>query len=187
MNTLFKESFILFIIASVAGVLLTFSYMVTKPIIAENLKQAKMESMKEVFPDAEKFEEVTNVTLPENIESLNIGYDSSNNVIGYIVSCITFGYGGQIDMMVGFNADESISNIDIIKHAETPGLGALADEDTFKSQFINKKAPLSVVKSDTPGDDEISAITSSTITTNAVVSGTNNATDFIKSYIGGAN
>ncbi len=183
MKNLIKESFILFAIASVAGVLLTFSYTATKPIIDENLERAKIEAMQEVFPDAVQFEEISDITLPENIESFSVGYDSSNDIIGYVLSCVTFGYGGQIDMMVGVNFDGTISNIDIIKHSETPGLGALADEDSFKSQFTGKAGPLFVVKSDSTGDNEISAITSSTITTLAVVNGSNMATDFVEKYI----
>ncbi len=185
MKQLVRESLILFIIASVAAALLGFVYNATKPIIDENFAIAQQEAMSTVLPEATSFELVDDVELPENINSLNIGYDSSNNIVGYIVSCVTFGYGGQIDMMIGFNTDTSINHIDIIKHAETPGLGALATEDAFKSQFENKTGELSVTKSPTVGEQEISAITSSTITTKAVVGGTNDATNFITNYIGG--
>lgn len=190
MNTLIKESLILFIIAAVAAALLGFAYDVTKPIIDENFAKSQAEAMKLILPDASNFESAELTDYPENISDLNIGYDDSGNIVGYVVSCATFGYGGQIDMMVGYNSDLAITNIDIIKHSETPGLGSLSDSDDFKSQFPNKSGELSVVKGASSSEQEISAITSSTITTKAVVLGTNTATNFITDYAqtnGGAN
>jgi electron transport complex protein RnfG len=63
----------------------------------------------------------------------------------------------------------------VVSHTETPGLGAKATEEGFMAQFEDQSAasPLEVIKSGTPGQNEVSAITGATITTQAVAQGVN--------------
>ncbi len=187
MKTLVKESLILFAIASVAASLLGVVYNITKPIIDENFAIAQQNAMQKVVPSATDFKEVKNLNIENSIKGLNVAYNTSGDIVGYVVSSSPSGYGGQIDMMVGFDTNANINHIDVIRHSETPGLGALITTDSFKSQFDNKSGELYVTKSTTPSEQEISAITSSTITTRAVVNGTNDATNLITNYIGGTN
>ncbi len=182
MNSILKDSFILFIIAAIAAASLGIVYEITAPAIAYQFELAQTQAKQNVVPSATTFEEVADIELAENVTGLYYAYDDSSELVGYVVSAITFGYGGQIDLMIGYNLDLTINNIDIVKHAETPGLGALADNDEFKSQFPNKTGELAVVKTEPVTDNEISAITSSTITSTAVVNGVNDATNFITDY-----
>ncbi len=68
---------------------------------------------------------------------------------------------------------------------ETPGLGALAYEEWFTNQYQNKTAPLEVVKRPAEADNEISAITASTITSNGVTNGVNEASEFFMNVVKG--
>ena len=91
---------------------------------------------------------------------------------GYAIEVAPSGFNGQISMMVGIAKDGTVLGIDIISHAETPSLGAVAAAkssagEKFRSSFIGLSGELSV--------DDIDAITSATITSQAVTTGVNAA------------
>jgi electron transport complex protein RnfG len=67
----------------------------------------------------------------------------------------------------------------ILKHTETPGLGAKASTEAFYRKFDNKKLiPLKVIKTSARYEDEIEAITASTITSRAVTNAVNEAVEW---------
>ena len=72
---------------------------------------------------------------------------------------------------------------------ETPGLGMKAEEADFYKQFENKKVDkFDVVKTTPSKDDEIEAITGSTITSKAMANGCNAAITYFQNKLqGGAN
>jgi electron transport complex protein RnfG len=78
------------------------------------------------------------------------------------------GYGGRITLLVGFLADGTINNINVISHSETPGLGDKIDSKRhgFSLQFHGKNPDTFklVVKKD---GGEVDAITASTISSKA--------------------
>jgi electron transport complex protein RnfG len=77
------------------------------------------------------------------------------------------GYGGMITMMVGFGADGSLSDFEVIAAEETPGLGAKIDSESFKASIRGKPADtLWRVRKD---GGEIDAITAATISSRAAL------------------
>ena len=86
------------------------------------------------------------------------------------VSATKKGFGGDVYVELGLDAEGKIAEITIgdDKFAETPGLGARAQEDEFKNQFIGKTGKLEL------GTD-IDAIAGATITSQAVVDAVNEA------------
>lgn len=78
------------------------------------------------------------------------------------------GFGGEIDLIVGFLSDGSIHAIEVIGHKETPGLGDKMEskKSNFSVQFQGKnpKDFKLIVKKD--GGD-VDAITASTISSRA--------------------
>lgn len=58
-----------------------------------------------------------------------------DKMAGYCVFTTTDGFGGKIDMIVGFNSDNMINNIRIVDHNESRGLGSQISGDSFLSQF----------------------------------------------------
>ena len=48
------------------------------------------------------------------------------------------GYSGNIEIMIGVKPDQSINAIEILTHAETPGLGSKIAEGWFKEMFRGK-------------------------------------------------
>lgn len=79
------------------------------------------------------------------------------------------GFGGNLEVLVGFNADGDILGYTVLEHSETPGLGAKAGEWFQKGQpgcIIGKNPGKSNFTVSKDGGD-IDAITASTITSRA--------------------
>lgn len=185
-KVVFKLGLILFVISAVAACALALTNYVTAETIEEMNIQANTVARQEVLPDATDFEEVPvedvakiaeeiNMETPEELLEVYIG-TNNGEVVGYTVKTgPTSGYSGEVQVLTGISSDGVISGITIIKHNETPGLGALATGE-WNDQFTGKSATeeLVVVKGTAKeGSNEIQAITGSTITSRAVTEGVN--------------
>ncbi len=183
MDKVLKPGLVLCIICVVAALVLSVAYETTMGPIRAQEQQAKTEAMQVVLPDAEKFEEVA-VKNNEEVSSCFVG-KKGNDVVGYAIFTAPKGYGGPINMLTGIDATGVITGISIVGHTETPGLGANATEEEFRSQYVGKSGELAVTKSATPTDKEIVAMTSATITTTAVTVGVNEALSYFESDLKG--
>ena len=169
---LIKLSGILCVITLVAALLLAGVNKLTAPKIAQADAKAANEAMKKMLPDADDFEKIN--------DDLYIA-KKGNEEIGACVNVTVTGYGGDINMMVGINLPQStVAGIEILSHSETAGLGAKANEDSFKSQLKGKQPALTVVKNDTTNANELKAITGATITSRAVAQGIRQAYSIIE-------
>jgi electron transport complex protein RnfG len=79
-------------------------------------------------------------------------------------------------MMVGIDFEGKVLGIDIIKHTETAGLGAVADAETpagqnFRGQFVGTSGSVAVTKD----GGTLDSITGATITSRAICVGVNAA------------
>ena len=92
---------------------------------------------------------------------------------GYIVETVTYGYAGNITMLIGVHNDGNVTGLQIRDMQETYGLGkeALTDWE-FLAQFLR-----------TEGDAEVGtnvdAITGATVTSKAVTRSVNSAVGFV--------
>ena len=87
---------------------------------------------------------------------------------------------------MGLTREGSVRAIRILNQSETPGLGAKASEPSFSGQFADRNSlPLAVVKQPAAEPNEIQAISGATITSTAVVTGVNAASEYWKRNIGG--
>ncbi len=176
-DNIIKNALILFAITIIAGLLLGLTYEVTKEPIRLVQEEIKNNALQAVVLDATSFEalEVNEDASYPGVEGVYAAM-KDGETIGYAFEMTaTEGYGGDISLMVGIGMDETVLGIDIIKHAETPGLGAKADEDPFKDEFEGEATDeLEVVKV-TPSDDEgqISSISGATITSRSVTNAVN--------------
>ncbi|MBR4771842.1 MAG: RnfABCDGE type electron transport complex subunit G [Bacteroidales bacterium] len=95
-------------------------------------------------------------------------------IVGYAIQVLPTGFGGTIDMLVGFDAATGIIyNTSVVSHSETPGLGAKISESgagSFRSQFDGMDPAKTKFQVKKDGGD-IDAITASTITSRAFTSG----------------
>ena len=102
--------------------------------------------------------------------------DAQGKDLGAAVESTTMGFGGDLKVLVGFDAEGTILGYTLLEHAETPGLGAKADlwfQKGQKGDIIGKSPaePLTVSKD----GGQVDAITASTITSRAFLKAVNNA------------
>ena len=175
MKDILKLGITLFAICAVAALVLGVTNNITAPVIEERNIQASNEARKIVLSEADEFKELDGMNsdiVLEVYEGIKDG-----QVIGYTIKTSSKGYGGAIELMVGISKDGKITGVEIGNHSETPGLGSKATEPMFKNQYVDKDVlnSLLVVKGSTNNDNEISAISGATITSNGVTNGVNAA------------
>ena len=158
-------------VAVVSGLMLSFVYLLTKEPIQNAQNKLISESMKEVVAaefDNNPYEE--KLVVQRGKEKFTI-YPARQD--GYVTSLIlkthsNKGYGGRLDVLVGFSLDGTVGNYKVIKHQETPGLGSRVNDDSFKKNIIGKKPDKETFKVRQDGG-EIDAITGATITSRALI------------------
>lgn len=127
---------VLTVICVVVSTALVFTYQATKPIIDEAKNAEANAARAVVLPGADGFEEVTIATMPEG------GVDAykEKSGKGYVVTASAAGYGGPVKLMVGFDANGTITGVKMIEHSETPGFGAKLAEDSYGATYTGKTA-----------------------------------------------
>lgn len=164
---------VLTFVAAIAGAALEYTYKLTeRPIqLAEKAKQES--SIRKVAPDFDNSpaEEKIIRTLDDGSEIYI--YPAKNNgkwAGAAVASFSNSGFGGRIEIMVGFEKDGSIRDYTVLKHAETPGLGSKMEvwfrQDKNKQSVIGKN-PSSTRMSVSKDGGEIDGITAATISSRA--------------------
>ncbi len=162
----------LLVICLIATALLAGTNLITSEKIALNAVETEKSSRMLVLPDGKNYGEVT---VLESGVTYCIGTDDSGNQVGYVFTAGAKGYGGTVSVMVGLDNEGTITGLEILSHAETPGLGANAVKPDFKGRFVGKSGELTVDKTSNDGQN-VQAITAATITSKAVTSAVNSIT-----------
>lgn len=162
----------LFTICLVCSALLGGVYALTKNTIA-SAQQAKVNNaIALVVPEFDNDPSEEMFTVEYNNRSYKVfPAKKSGEIAGYAVESSTSkGFGGQVVIMVGFDAKGVIYNTSIISHAETPGLGDKMDQkkSDFSLQF-NGKDPAVSNLAVTKDGGEIDAISAATISSRAFI------------------
>ena len=147
------------LISAVCAGVLAYVNEITKGPISEIKVKQEQAAVKAVLPSgAEKVEQSGD---------FYVGTDASGKVVGYAAKGMNGeGYGGDIVLMVGFQADKrTVVCYKTLSASETPGLGMNLNAPEFAGQFAGKDGSALSVKKD---GGEIEAITSATITSRAV-------------------
>ena len=160
----------LLVITAVSGGLLGLVYGMTKDAIAEVDQKKNEAAIKAVLPlEGEITYKADTLKYTADGLTMNfpctLAYDANGNFKGVAIKTYEGGFGGKIDMMVGFLADGTIKGTSVLSHAETPGLGANMT-GKFKDQFVDKN-PASYKLSVTKDGGDVDAITAATITSRA--------------------
>lgn len=177
------------IITGVAALALAFTNSITIDRIGEQIEMENSLAREEVISPSDYFEQVEQEQIVDiekklgfaDLEMVSEVFKDvvGDEVVGYTFKVLPKGYGGTMTVLVGISVEGEITGLKVVSHSETPGLGAKATEASFQNQFAGMSAssPLTVIKSGTPGDNEVQSITGSTITTQAVTDGVNAALD----------
>ena len=160
----------LFVITAISGGLLGLVYGMTKDTIAEVDQKKNEAAIQAVLPLEGEITYVAD-TLLYNYEGVdialpcNLAYDANGIFQGMTVKTSEGGFGGKIELMVGFLADGTIKGTSVLSHAETPGLGANMT-GKFKDQFVDKNPATFQLRVTKDGGD-VDAITAATISSRA--------------------
>lgn len=207
MNALIKDCIKLVTITVIAGAALGAVYGITKAPIAAQEEKAQMEAYAAVFPEAADFTEVEGFSQEAAAEVLVSGentiaghdddeitsvveaVDASGESLGYIFNVTTAeGYGGDISLTVGIQADGTVNGYSILSINETAGLGMNAQNEEWASQFADKNVDAFTVVKDGSGandDAKIDAISGATITSEAVAGAMNSCIIYFHTLEGG--
>ncbi len=206
MNALIKDAIKLVVITVIAGIALGAIYGITKAPIAAQEEKTQMEAYKTVFPEASDFKDVEGFSeeaaakviaaydnpiedhSEDTISSAVEAVDASGETLGYIFNVTTSkGYGGDIQLTVGIQADLTVTGYSVLSISETAGLGMKAKDDPdWSKQFAGKKVEAFTVVKDGSGsgdDSKIDAISGATITSKAVTGAVNNCLAYANEII----
>jgi len=196
MKELLKNTLILLVITVIAGFVLGYVYENTKDTIALRAEEETKAAYREVFADAQAFDDALLATDnfasegygDVKIDKLLIASDNAGNNLGYIfIITSKEGYGGDIRFAMGVRNDGTLNGISILDISETAGLGMEA-EKVLKPQFAGKNVEqFTFTKTGAETDDQIDAISGATITTKAFTNGVNLGLHYFSKYLGGAN
>ncbi|MBR4989836.1 MAG: FMN-binding protein [Oscillospiraceae bacterium] len=158
---------ILLIITSLVAAALAGVNSITAPVIARLTAEKTQMAIEAVLPGGGEAIDFAPVDLVSKV------YKGEN---GYAIEVTPGGFDNTITMMVGVDFEGKVLGIDIIKHTETAGLGAVADAETpagqnFRGQFVGTSGSVAVTKDGGAMD----SITGATITSRAICDGVNAA------------
>ena len=167
---------VLGLITFVCALLLGFTNGVTKDKIEQNGIETRNEAMSADDVAA------AGISLPAGRTPAQIDgvYKATKDgeEVGYCVQVEPKGFGGNVTMIVGINADGTVAGAKVTSHSETPGLGAKSQADpNWITQYAGQAADgqLQVTKD----GGTINAITGATITSRAVTDGVNTAAAYV--------
>ncbi len=180
-STLFNMAAILTFVCACSAFVLGFVRNLTEEPVRQAQKQKEIDAISEVvYEDFNNnpYEEVHQISASNGKDKLSLYPIRQDNHM-HSVAIKTFsdnGFGGRIELIVGFFLDGTINKYKVISHRETPGLGTKIAEEKFSSQFegINPGAGHFKVKQD---GGEIDAVTAATISSRAVIDAIQKAYD----------
>ena len=180
----------------IAGILALVN-VATKDTIAQTETKAKVEAIKEIVPafDNNPYEERDTVTLEGEDPIAVYPATQGGQPVGYAIETYTDkGFAGNIDIMVGFDMKSQIVGFKVLKHEETPGLGAKIQEwftspapnadliRDVRGLNMSQASPLKVSKDG--GGGKVDAITAATISSRAFIDALERAYRAYQSVVG---
>jgi len=171
----------LFLVASIAAILLALTDIVTREPIAAAQKAALHQALQQVLPKHANDPQADKIVLGENDERVVIypARNTSGHIAGLAWEVVApDGYSGSIRILVGVRPDGRIFAIRITEHKETPGLGdGIVKNDNWLASFIDQTLSSRNWKVKKDGGD-FDQFTGATITPRAVVKAVKKALEF---------
>ena len=200
MGNIIKLSTILFLVAGIAAGGLAFYNGITKPAIAalkaENETKARAYVLQGLFTE----DQIPNLVYeegeieingnPEKFWKVKVS-ESDPRYKAIVFLAKGMGFSGVIETMIGTDMNFKINAIKVLKHTETPGLGAEAqvikygeDKPFFEGWFAEKNSlKVVVVNDDVNSEHKVQSITGATITTRAICQSINKYSELVKQQL----
>ncbi|MEF3255439.1 MAG: RnfABCDGE type electron transport complex subunit G [Deferribacterales bacterium] len=171
--------YILAIITAIAALLLSITYNGTKDKIEEAYRQELIKALNVVLPEHDNHPDKEDINIDG--KSVYIAKKGGKLVGVAFKSTSSKGYSGDIDILVGIDLNGKVYGVEILKHAETPGLGSKIETDSFKRSFkgLGKEDKIAVKKD----GGVIDQFSGATISPRAVCEAVNNALKFYSEVV----
>lgn len=177
------------LIAATAGFLLSLVESATREPIKEQRRLQMLKALGAVLPEFDNTPDTDIVTLQNGVDKKGnpvpvIFYRArkGGELVGTAFKVIAAdGYTGNIEVMIGVRPDEVVNAIEILTHAETPGLGDKITFSGFKDLFKDKNLDNADwrVKKDGGEFDQFSG---ATISPRAVVGAVKKGLEFFREH-----
>lgn len=158
------------LVTVIAAAVLSYVHEATEKPIADVERQKKTEAIAEVVPPFDNDPMADTWVDRESGCTVYVAKKDGDIVGGAVESYSTDGFSGRIDVIFGFDAKGTVTGYRVIKHTETPGLGAKMEQwfrDTRERRSVIGRNPsvddMTVVKD---GGD-VDGITAATISSRA--------------------
>lgn len=184
MKEIFRLCLVLTAIAAVSAGVLAFVSQMTADPIEKALLEERMKAVRNVLPpfDNEPSSDTLVVRGEEGGATFYIGRKSGTAVGAAFAVTAPNGYSGEIEIMVGVDTAGVVQGIEILKHLETPGLGAKIETLAFREQF-NGKSLLDPEQWDVKKDGgTFKQITGATISSRAVTHAVARGLEFFEEH-----
>ncbi len=191
MKELRRLVLVLTLVAAGAGLILSLVEMATRAPIAEQRRQETLRALKAVLPPADNAVDTDTVALitgqdkrGRDVERTFYRGRQDGTLTGVAFQVVApDGYSGDIVIMVGVDPAGTVTGIEIIRHAETPGLGDKIELPAFKQMFAGKNLDNADWRVKKDGG-EFDQITGATISPRAVVGAVRKGLEFYRQHRG---
>ena len=172
----------------VAAILLLAAYNISLPARENRIQEELTAKMQTILPGSTTFVQEEYTGEDANIRAVYKGET------GYVVNTVTYGYAGNITMLIGVSNEGKVTGLQVRDMQETYGLGAKALTDwEFLAQFLNTTGNVAIA---TSGADAFSSatqkvegeaaeqvtvdgLTGATVTSKAIAKSVNSAVGFV--------
>jgi len=158
---LIKPIIVLIVICLVVSALLAYTNSVTAPIIEENNRKAAEQTRAAVLQGSNGFTEIECDTEALGITSAF----KENSGLGYVITASNKGYGGEVVVTVGLDADGKVVGLSANVGTETSGVGTKAGAEAYTGKYIGLSGNC----------DGVDTISGATYSSSAVKNGVNAA------------
>lgn len=165
---------LLLICAVVAGIV-SFVYAVTLDQYQANLQETKNAAIGEIFGKTGLSCEETETSASGVTVYL---VKEGDELLGYCAEVKGNGFGGDIEMMVGYGADRAILGVSVISNSETPGVGSKVMDPSYLERYRGLSGNLAL-------NSDVDAVSGATISSKGVLAAVNAANDALTAAIGG--
>lgn len=179
---------VLFLITLFASGAVAVVYKLTEEPIAQAKGAKTSTAIGEVVPEFDNDIASTAKTVEiDGGAAIVYTAEKGGSAVGYAVETFTNnGFSGLIKLMVGFLPDGTINGIQVLQHAETPGLGSKMEEpgNVLTASFEGNN-PANLKMSVRKDGGDIDALTASTITSRAYVEAVERAYKVFQAEVSG--